>query len=308
MNSYTNDDVKSLRVRYLRQLARYRDPPRGIEDKRFVVHQLASLEHELLEKPPLIRNPSTGIWEPRKKGLITWDEVRAKATSEGLSRLAEFQALPKVPRIRDDFKLIPENEWEDAIKQKEVDQATMRPLIKLQLDQDGVGSCASEGYSGCIQGLEEKQLHDVVELLNPWALYGLVNGGADNGSSLIDNVVAGAKYGVPTQKVWSRSHSWREKLSDEAKQDALRHRVDEYWRVGSKQEFGTALLLGMLVYAGYSGHAWFAVDLIDNVRFLWKNSWGRDWGDDGFSTLQFSSVAWGYGCYAMRTTIRPTTN
>ena len=142
------------------------------------------------------------------------------------------------------------------------------------------------------------------EKLNAFALYRYVNGGRDGGSSLSDNLAAAFRYGIPTERVWPRSKGWRTAPSDEAKQDALRHRPDEVYRVANKVEFGTALLLGFVVYAGYSGHAWFAVDLIDTKRFVWKNSWGADWADNGFGTLSFTQLQWGYGCWAIRTARR----
>jgi hypothetical protein len=148
----------------------------------------------------------------------------------------------------------------------------------------------------------------LVERLNGFRLYKLVNGGRDGGSSLSDNMAASAKYGTPSERVSPRSIGWRPALTDEEKQDALRHRRDEYWRISSKEEWGTALLRGFFVYGGYAGHAWYALDLIDTERFLWHNSWGKGWADKGFGTLKFSSIMWGYGAYAIRTALRPSVN
>ncbi|MEE9185232.1 MAG: hypothetical protein V3U39_12275 [Acidimicrobiia bacterium] len=250
--------------------------------------ELESIERAMMELPP-------GV----PPGLVTADEVRAKATPEGLLELNTLWQ-PERGRMREAYPGIPEAEWADKIRAKKADEAQNRGLVKHTLDQNGFGSCASEGIAGCTMFCEEKQGFPA-EPLNAFALYRYVNGGRDGGSSLSDNITAAARYGIPSERVWPRSNGWRTRLSDEAKRDALRHRPDEVYRVSNRVEFGTALLMGFVVYAGYSGHAWFAVDLIDTTRFYWKNSWGADWGDNGVGTLRFAELQWGYGCWAVRT-------
>jgi hypothetical protein len=209
-------------------------------------------------------------------GLVTAEEVRAAATREGLDELCTLSPPPR-SRIRDAYPCIPEAEWFEKIRDKKAQQADNRGLVKHTL-----------------QGAK-------AEKLNAFGLYRYVNGGRDGGSSLSDNITAAARYGIPSERVWPRSKGWRTPLSDEAKRDALRHRPDEVYRVSDRREFGTALLLGFVVYAGYPGHAWFAVDLVDTSRFYWKNSWGAGWGDNGVGTLRFGELQWGYGCWAVRT-------
>ena len=276
-------------------LSQYLAAPAGSMARKALSPMLAGEEKLLLHYPPLAL-----------EGVITPEEARAQAaTPEDLKTLEQLD-MPRGPRIRDEFTLIPTREWSDALQQKKQDDAMNRGLVKHTLNQGSNGSCASEGISGCVMGTEAKGGEMEVGPLNAFALYRLVNGGRDGGSSLSDNIAAARKYGIPTEQVWPRSHGWRKKPTEEVRQDALRHRPDEMFRVSDKQEFGTALLLGFPVYAGYSGHAWFAVDLLDEERFVWKNSWGDDWADNGFSTLQFSRVYWGYGCWAIRTVRRAT--
>ncbi len=283
-------EMAKLAAQHKGALARYFDSDR---DRHGLIvghaeHELASIERAMMQRPP-------GV----PPGLVTADEVRAAATPEGL-RALDTLFHPFWPRMREAYAAIPESEWADKIREKKAIEADNRGLVKHTLDQNGFGSCASEGIAGCTMFCEEKQ-GAPAEKLNAFGLYRYVNGGRDGGSSLSDNIQAAARYGIPTERVWPRSKGWRSPLSDEAKRDALRHRPDELYRVSDRGEFGTALLLGFVVYAGYPGHAWFAVDLIDTTRFFWKNSWGADWGSNGVGTLRFSQLQWGYGCWAVRT-------
>jgi len=285
--------MAALAAQHKGALARYLTVPRGPSGspEPHFEQELASIERAMMLAPPHV-----------PPGLVSADEVRARATPEGLVQL-DTLAMPVARRIGDAFKVIPERDWANVISERKRVESANRGLVKFTLDQNGFGSCASEGIAGTTMFCEEKQ-SGKTEKLNALALYRLVNGGRDGGSSLSDNIAAAMRYGIPSERVWPRSNGWRTRLSDAAKQDALRHRPDEVYRVSGKSEFGTALLLGFCVYCGYPGHAWFAVDLIDTNRFYWKNSWGSGWGDNGFGTLRFGELQWSYGCWAVRTARR----
>jgi len=288
--------------RYQGLLGRYLTHPWGSRARATVGAQLGKLEDSLIRSSATFRDKSGSV-KLYRPGIISAEEVRANATKEGLELLYEL-GTPEIPRVRDIIKVIPIREWKDALEQKKKDDALNAGLVKFTLYQNGYGSCGSEGIAGATMAVVEKQGNSVVEPLNAFALYGLVNGGYDRGSSLSDNIAAAKKYGIPSERVWPRSHSWRDRLSDEAKNDALRHRPIEVLRVSDKEEFGTMLLGANFLYAGYSGHAWFGVDLVDDMRFTYKNSWGASWGDNGFGTLRFSSIQWSYGVWAILTARR----
>jgi C1A family cysteine protease len=77
-------------------------------------------------------------------------------------------------------------------------------------------------------------------------------------------------------------------------------------RIRNKEEFGSALIYGLPVYFGYSGHAIYAVDPIDRSRFRYANSWDESWGDGGFGTISYNSIVWSYTAYAILTVTTPT--
>ena len=295
-------DGHHLAERHAALMQQYLDPPHGEINRQAIEQELGNVETALLRYRPAYQDEK-GIWWPRSTGLISVEQARAEAEPEGLKWLRQFDGL-QTPRFRDAFQVIPEKDIPDAIAEKKEQQAENIHLIKFRLDQNGYRSCASAGETGCVMATQEKQGQPVVKL-NHLALYRLVNGGRDGGSSLSDNIAAARTYGIPSTKVWPESKGWRTPLSDEAKHDALRNRLDEAFQISNKLEFITALVRGFLVYAGYSGHAWYAFDPIDLTRFWWQNSWGTDWGTNGASTLKFSSVAWYYGVWAIRTVIRP---
>jgi len=284
-------------------IAQYQDPPRGTESRRQLEHALQYVERALIGVPPRYQGADGG-WRQRRTGLITPEQVRAGATAEGLTQLDRL-AIVKAPRVRDVFKIIPERDVPDAIAEKKRERAENIHRIKFQWDQDGDGSCASEGGTGALAATQDKQ-GQKVEKLNPLFAYRLCNGGHDGGSSLSDNIAVLKKYGVPRMSVWPRSKGWRAEPSDEAWHDALNNRLDEVLRVTDKLEMITAMIHGpCMIYAGYPGHAWYAADPIDLTRFWWKNSWGSDWGENGASTLRYDQIAWYYGVWAFLTAVRP---
>jgi len=284
-------------------IAQYQDPPRGTESRRQLEHDLQGVERALIEMPPRYQGADGG-WRRRETGLVTPEQVRAGATTDGLTQLDRL-AMVRAPRVRDVFKIIPAKDVPDAIAEKKRQRAENIHRIKYQLDQNGNGSCATEGAGGALMATQDKQ-GQKVELLNPLFGYRLCNGGRDNGSSLADNIAVLKKHGLPRESVWSRSKGWRAEPSDEAWHDAQNNRLDEVLRVGDKLELITAMINGpAFPYAGYPGHAWFAFDPIDLTRFWWKNSWGSDWGDNGASTLRYDQIAWYYGVWVFLTAVRP---
>jgi len=228
----------------------------------------------------MLANPPSGI----KRGIPTRSEREWKEERQRL----------QVPRLRDVWQTIPESEWLDRLRDPDLPDGRKR--TKEIYDQDGVGSCASESCNGLVDMMRIQAGMPWV-LLNPWGMYGRVNGGYDGGSSLQANIAFAKQYGCFPDSVWPRSKGWRATPSDAAYEAASMFTLKEVYEIGNKAEFATAILLGLWVYFGYSGHAIVGAYLIDLLRFGYRNSWGN-WGDNGFGSLSFSSIYWGYGAYA----------
>jgi len=254
-------------------------PPLDLSDA------LARAEHEMLDNPPA----------GKRKGLLEFNPPELRG-------LGDVHNVYRAPRFADVLEVIPETQWPEKIA--EPDAARLRPFIWDILDQDGVGSCASESCTGTVMCRRSVRGAPQIKL-SPWFVYGRVNGGYDGGSTLSANLEFLMSKGVASQDVWPRSKGWRTSPSEEAYENALRHRILKVVRITDKASFGSALLYGLPVYFGYDSHAIYGCDPIDRTRFRYANSWDESWGDGGFGTLSYSSIVWSFASWAILSVTTP---
>ena len=192
--------------------------------------------------------------------------------------------------------VIPIGEWATLLPNIE-----LRSCVRKIKDQNGFGSCATESTTQALEIVRQLEGQPWTEL-NPLFVYHTTSGGTDRGSSIDENLAFARDYGIAPESVWPRSKGWSAKPSAEAKAAAMEYRIMEFYDIASIAEAGTALLLGYPVVFGWQGHSCVLVQLLSTTTALYANSWGIYSGSDqGFDTINLSSINFGYGMFACRT-------
>ena len=190
--------------------------------------------------------------------------------------------------------IIPVAEWPSLLGNIE-----LRSCVTKIKDQNGFGSCATESTTQSMEIVRKLEGQEWVEL-NPLFIYHTTSGGRDQGSSIDTNLEFARDYGIAPESVWPRSKGFTAKPSADAVEAAMAYRIMEFYDIASISEAGTALLLGFPVVFGWQGHSCVLVQLLSTTKALYANSWGN-WGDQGFGTINLSSINFGYGMFALRT-------
>jgi hypothetical protein len=203
----------------------------------------------------------------------------------------------RMPLMAEKIKVIPQGEWNGLIGTIDLSSTVVEGI-----DQKQVGSCACASTTQALMMVRylEGQSH---ELLNHEYIYHYTSGGRDQGSVIGDNIIFARDKGVAPISVWPRTHSWQAAPSAEAVEAAKQYKLIEAYDIGTVDEIGTALLEGLPVVFGWSGHSCVFTELLSATRARYRNSWGDDWEDAGFGTLNLSSVNFSYGCHALRTAL-----
>jgi C1A family cysteine protease len=206
----------------------------------------------------------------------------------------------------------------------------MPPSVNLQAgcspieDQGQLGSCTANALVGNLEFLEKKAGCPVSDLsrlfvyYNERLLIGTVN--EDSGANLRDGIKTLAKQGVCTEKVLPyRIADFTKKPSTACYKQALDHQATSYHRIVSLREMKTCLaegypfVFGFTVYESFEspevaktgkvnmpapkekvlgGHAVMGVGYDDaSKRFLIRNSWGTNWGLQGYFTMPYDYLA-----------------
>ena len=201
--------------------------------------------------------------------------------------------------------VIPTEEWDEWLD-SDIDLTINSKHI---YDQNGYGSCAPEGASGCeevalgVEGMAQP-------LFNGFGPYHWVSGGRDQGSTLSDCVrfmrgewpdrgrMIGGAF---REELHSRSKGFRTRPSDEAITDAWNYRWDEVLVAENWEELGSGLFNRFVAFCSYRGHAWVGIRPVNKSQLKYRNSWSTEFGDGGFGIINSSRVL--FPCYLVRSTI-----
>jgi C1A family cysteine protease len=188
-------------------------------------------------------------------------------------------------------------------------------------DQGAIGSCVDNALATLLGHLTNDQGQGVAEFSRLF-MYGNARGWVeeDTGSSLRDAVKGVDKFGVPLEVLWPYDVQMWTTKPPQPVWDAARHRHQiEYYRLDTLQGMkitlseGVPFIFGIGVYDTFTaqapdytvplpknwnipqgGHALCAMGYDDKRgAFLFRNSWGDDWGDKGHAWLPYEYVATG---------------
>lgn len=201
---------------------------------------------------------------------------------------------------------------------REVD---LRPWDSLVEDQGALGSCAGNAITNAYElVVKQKQPDEFVELSRLFVYYNArmleENVEEDAGVFYMRNAFKGCNhYGLCTEQLWPyNTEKFAEKPTEMAYSDAEQRRIPKYATVTGINNMLEVLnlaypiVIGMDTYASFmlldsansvmsmpgateeyiGGHAMVILGYnLADQQFLVKNSFGREWGADGYCRMPF---------------------
>lgn len=236
----------------------------------------------------------------RRKALLLPEDVAfPHGRKRGVKRDTKIAISDRCASIREAISLVDEKHWETMSKSDA--HLGKREWVQYILDQDGVGSCASESACQLLATMIFNDSNLQPPVFNPWFNYQKTSGGVDRGSVIGHNVEDMVKRGACPEEVWPRSKGWRTPPNREALRVAKFFRLKKYFHIKNHKEFVSALLQGFFIHFGIPGHAVDGAMYLGSGKILYPNSWGYDWGDKGFGVTSLDNIRYDYGAYAYDT-------
>jgi C1A family cysteine protease len=199
--------------------------------------------------------------------------------------------------------------------------ADLRATCSPVEDQGQLGSCTANALAGALEFLEEKDKVKFSDLSRLFIYYNERviehTPKTDSGGMLRDGIKALAQQGVCAESLWPYTISqFAIKPPVKCYQDGLKHTITSYERLQTLQDMraclasGFPFVFGFTVYEAFEtptvaktgivpmpspseralgGHAVLAVGYDDAAQtFLARNSWGPDWGIEGYFKMPYA--------------------
>jgi C1A family cysteine protease len=201
----------------------------------------------------------------------------------------------------------------------------LRPGCSPVEDQGNLGSCTTHAIAGALEYDEDVQKEQFLRLSRLFIYWNERNLegdiAQDGGAQIRTGIKVIAKLGVPDETLWPYvEDQFTVKPSNEAFEDALKHKAISYARVMQTEHdllhalaAGYPIIIGITIYDSFEsdevaktgavpmpntateqclgGHAVLIVGYNRNTRvFTLRNSWSKDWGQDGYFTLPFEYI------------------
>ena len=197
----------------------------------------------------------------------------------------------------------------------------LRPLCSQIEDQGALGSCTGNALVGALEYLEKKDNANFEDLSRLFIYYNervLENNvSEDSGAEIRDGIKTLVKQGVCSEKNWPYIISkFANKPPSSCYKEAKDHQIVEYQRLSTLDEMracladGFPFVFGFSVYESFEsqqvaktgvmpmpsknermigGHAVCGVGYDDaKKRLVVRNSWGSEWGMDGYFTMPYN--------------------
>lgn len=196
--------------------------------------------------------------------------------------------------------LIPRSEWPDRIRQKDADKSWVRDICSRIpcMDQDGLNYCHAYGPTMAVMchRLIQNQPH---VMLSAESIGGPVTNWRNLGAWPEDDLQQFVEYGACPASMMDKPHSRTPSKWDSAwEAERLKYRVVE-WLDGllnGGKSFDAAMTMALTNMPGAAGFIWWGHEVAyclhaqdlgrGKYAICGRNSWGADYGDDGFFYLQ----------------------
>lgn len=202
--------------------------------------------------------------------------------------------------------------------------ADLRSLCPPVENQGQLGSCTAHALTGALETLENKDKLPLVQMSRLFVYYNERDMehtvAQDSGARIRDGIKTLVSQGCCTEDLWPYTISkFTDKPTAACFKDGLDHQVTSYQRIDTVDQMraclasGFPFVFGFTVYESFEsqavaqtgivnmpaqtervlgGHAVLAVGYNDTAkRFTVRNSWGPDWGIQGYFTIPYDYLA-----------------